>query len=189
VRWFATLAFAGSLAGCDRVWGLFPLYESTAADASMTDGVIDGCPPAYSVTIPSNTSKYRVETAVTLGWTEAAEACRANQLTGSARHTHLLVVSNVLELDELANRIPAPERDVWVGSRDLDRDGVFTWVTNEPVPDYPPMQPPWDTDQPDKQGVGCADYRSTGSLSAALGDSTCEDAQGYICECDAYAPP
>ncbi len=93
--------------------------------------------------------------------------------------THLVVLSNQDEFDDLATRMST---DWWSGYSDLATPGTWRWVTNEDTFGWPvQMRYPWEPDQPDAMSQ-CGQIRPTGSLH----DKDCTDAAAYICECDEY---
>jgi hypothetical protein len=188
VRWWVAFGFAAALAGCDRLWGLFPLHElPPAVDATTSDvPPPQACPSEYSVTLPTSTSKYRVETSFGQEWTVAANSCEDDSIAAGS-YTHLLVLTDLTEWSELLEVVGRPPDYLWIGYHDRITAEKFEWVTAEATAEYPPMMPPWEPANPDHMGPGCVTYRpGTGQFAAELADGDCNSTRGFICECDGY---
>jgi hypothetical protein len=188
VRWLAVAAFASPLAGCDRLWGLFPTVEQPGSVDAITIDLPppQACPSTYAMGLPPHisTSLYRIELAKPAEWYKAADICgEENKTAGS--FTHLVVLSNDSERDQLAPYVPDSGK-IWIGYSDVFADNQFEWVTAEDTHGYPTFGgPPWEQDDPDKLGPGCITLRS--GRPATIGDTTCTDPEPFICECDGYA--
>lgn len=149
-------------------------------DATTIDAApIEGCPVSYDLTVTGSTSRYRkVDT--TASWASAAMDCGDDLATGP--YTHLVVLSNPAErtaLDALFDR----ERHV--GHSDIQTEDVWLPITVEPNV-YPEIQsrqaPPWAGGEPNDSG-NCAVM----DANLELRDRDCtNEAQAYLCECDAY---
>ena len=155
-----------------------PTGAELAQDA-MLDAAPNVCPTSYNRAITATMSKYRVVTAATT-WTAAAADC-ADDLAGTPKHTHLVVITSDLELSQVdaldANMI------AWAGISDRKTQGAFLHVTAEPTTYPTAMGPPWATNQPNMgAGLDCVEM-----TLAQLSTRLCTEQKGYYCECDDYA--
>lgn len=170
------LVFAILVAGCGFEEGSYEDgAEPSGGGGDQPDAGIQAasCPASYTVTVAGSASQYRVPTAK-ITWLDAVSACASD-----GPHTHLVVLSSVAEGTGLA---PLVDEKAWVGLSNRVADS-FQWVTAEraaPVAGTPP----WEHDDPDGEGMSCANLRSESGL---MGDSECDESLAYICECDQLA--
>jgi Lectin C-type domain len=150
------------------------------AGAARPDAFDPGvCPPTYTISLPSTTSRYRLASSG-LDWTTANGTCAADQ-TSPKGFTHLVVFADRQEQTDLE----AIVGDVWVGYSDRISEGTFLATTSEPIGDYVALHSPaWAAGEPNA-GVNedCAEI----ILEGGLNDNNCALTRMYVCECDGYA--
>lgn len=145
------------LAGCDVVF----LDESDRPSAGACFPAFDD--GVYVVDVPQP-------------WADAETACESLQVPGSARHAHLVVVSDVAE-DALLREIAGAD-GLWIGLSDRRREGTFVTVTGEPGVQA------FRADQPN----GGLDQNCVALFADGMQDKSCAEIYRYACECDAGAP-
>lgn len=145
------------LAGCDVVF----LEESDRSSAAACHPALADGPHIIEVPQP---------------WAEAEAACESLQVPGSARHAHLVVVSDVAE-DALLREIAGTD-GLWIGLTDRRREGTFVTVTGEPGVEV------FRADQPN----GGVDQNCVALFADGMQDKSCAEIYRYACECDAEAP-
>ena len=188
-RWGMRLAWLLLLPGCDA---LFHIDEFQPLDAAVDapPDASSGCPASY---FQLGSGFYRFE-ATGMGWVAAEAACAADGAGSSTKHTHLLVGESV-ELAAVFNYLlPTRTGKAWIGLNDgtslpascgAGSDGFYQWVTDEPLPVAPAMQPPW---YPGDPQFPCVQYcvQMLPDMPA-IDDNSCGNPWVSICECDAFA--
>ena len=182
------------LAGCSQFLGLDtparidasgggdgPRSDSMAADAKPDGAAPATCPISYSLVTGLSASHYRVSMN-NASWDAAQAACLSDQPLNSTRHTHLVVITDDMELAAITSAMP---NDAWIGLSDRITEGTYLWVTDETTT-YPPASgAPWGTNEPQAgTTVNCVVLAmSVGQLKM----QNCGNQRGYICECDNHA--
>jgi hypothetical protein len=178
---------------CDR-GGPVPICRDQLADAGPPevrdaglDAPIDAtplaCPPTYVLARPGSTSRYRFVTTAA-SWTTAEADCEDDR-TAPGAHTHLAVLADDAERVAV-NGFAAVATIAWIGLGDAATEGTFLWVTEEPIPAYPPATgSPWAASNPTGSAFfNCVEMTAAGSLD----DQFClTTTHSYYCECDAFA--
>ncbi|MBL9018287.1 MAG: C-type lectin domain-containing protein [Myxococcales bacterium] len=190
---------AWAAGACDDVFGLTRSVDAAIdtpidaalgapdapADAALdapADAPIDGpvgavCPATYGtadVTLPST---YRFVT-TPLGWDAAQAACAADQIPGSTRYTHLVVIDDDPERSRLTAVHPMR---TWLGLTDRVSEGVYRWITNA-GPALPASGSPWTGSEPDHAAAtdDCVEMNGV----ADYAESDCGALLPFWCECD-----
>lgn len=199
------------VAGCDRLFSLIEVQH--ASDGSLVDGeapvdmgvddnepphdampdsMVDArpdatpdapgaaCPATYAN--PRNGSRYRlVATATT--WLAAQTACKNDQIAGSTKYTHLVVVSDDPERSFLYANVAGSNGQLhWLGYSDRVTEGTFKWVSTQTG--YPGNgDDPWGSTEPSGGDADDCVYMDT---LVAFHDEDCAKAHPFICECDDF---
>ncbi|MFZ5890493.1 MAG: lectin-like protein [Myxococcota bacterium] len=101
-----------------------------------------------------------------LTWQEAEVACES-------RRAHLVTITDAAEQSFVASLAAG---DFWIGARDDELDGSFTWSTGEPAT-YSAFAP----GEPDHNGgAQCLIM----GIDEGWHDRPCNDANAYVCEVD-----
>lgn len=129
------------------------------------------CPPSYT---SIGTSGYRIVDSTT-GWEQASSNCVSHGELGRYA-THLAVWTDDAERLAIGATING---SYWIGLSDLRTPGVLRWNTGE-VGNVSGSSA-WTVGQP--SGAGCTSTRDDDTWAIA----SCEEARGYICECDTHA--
>ena len=172
------------LIGCDQTWGL---VHVTPHDSGGVD-TLGTCPESYELTVAGFSSRYRYEGTATT-WDAAEALCAAD----STNLTHLIVLDDEPERTGLLTTLAQNQvtASVWIGLTDRRSEGVWQWVTDQPV-GMPPLEtPPWGAGQPDAQTSAQDCVRIQGATSSSVGffdDGECSSIFDYVCECDGQAP-
>jgi hypothetical protein len=191
-RRFAVLLLAG---GCRQLLGLEDPSAAPPpgedAPPSSPDAAPDAqwlCPSEY---VAVGSSHYHfVETRAR--WLEAVQLC-ADDHPGGSPFTHLVVIGNDAERQDLLP-LRSPTNDAyWIGLTDLAVTGKWQWVTTEPTNGYPGASgAPWSVNQP--MNGDCAvivgPMYGLGENGMFYSDYCKPPATvnlPFICECDGYA--
>ena len=174
--------------GCDALFNLdhLPSHDRTPGDGHLDhDAVVDSHVddpdaqiPAGECAIAFGTSRYFVK-GIAADAVYAKEYCKALQVSGSVRYSHLAVISTLSER-QYVEPLLAPNDRGWIGLL-KGSNAAWGWVTGEVVPAIS-----WAPAQPDNAGgnQGC------GVLVQGVGidDEACSTTAPFVCECDTYPP-
>lgn len=188
-----------ALGACDDVFGLTRHVDAaidTPADTAlggpdappdvaidaMADAMIDAppgaaCPADYGIVDVTLPHRYRFVT--TAGpWLQAEMVCAMDQIAGSTRYTHLVVIDD----DTERSRVTAvqPMR-TWIGLSDRVLEGRYLWITAGGAV-LPMAGSPWATNEPDHASPtdDCVEMNGV----ADYAESDCTIQLPYWCECD-----
>jgi hypothetical protein len=177
-----------ALAGCDELFGLDPI--SIPIDAPAAD-VLDAAPDAFVLVCPavatatytqdSVTGSYYLVVNAQRPFIQAAEICAAHRTldSRSTGHTHLAVVSNLAELDQL---FALSGDGGWLGLTNLKTPSP-AWVTSEAAQIPQSYWSPYNGEPNNLTFEQCSNFMQEGKLHT----NPCTQAHQYVCECDAYA--
>jgi hypothetical protein len=201
----AAVAGAVALCGCDDVFGLTRHVDAaidTPIDSALggpdapadavdgrpdaaIDAAIDAppgavCPATYGIVDVILPSRYRFLT-VPRSWPNAQAACAADQIAGSTRFTHLVVIDDDTERSRL--NAQQPNMRAWIGATDRVTEGTFRWIAAGGAV-LPPTGSPWAAGEPTGDQNPADDCVEMGN-TADYSDSDCGALLVVWCECDA----
>lgn len=144
---------------------------NVGSDGPPGDATSDGTPlscPAMYLSVPNQTSKYRVVLSSGREWLTAEQACEADG-------AHLWIPDSSNEKSDVLAL--APGENLWTGITDRIALGQFVRVTGGAQ-----TYLPWEPTEPDIDTLQrCIQIDSQLGL---FGDHECVDLREYICECD-----
>lgn len=178
-------------AGCEVVFPLptsgLPADGSTGdgasvlLDSDVSDGTALTCPASYTIAF-GTTSRYRMTSEQKTFDLSQLDCRNDGSSANSTGFTHLVVLDNQEELDELTN-INTDVR--WIGLRRVIAGQNFSPVTTQSTMFPPQSGEPWAKDEP-------ATVDKCAALDALepehLIGEDCMTAFVAVCECDAFQP-
>lgn len=118
-------------------------------------------------------------------WDDAVVACQ--ELGGQLASLESINEARAVS-DLVINALPSANDffSIWLGANDVEKEGVFRWLSGAPVA-FPPRQPPWMAGEPNNSGTSGEHYVGVGrwQVGAEFGWNDYPAvfrAFGYVCE-------
>jgi hypothetical protein len=135
----------------------------------------DDCPDDYGFNDDLG-SCYRLVDNRARSWQDAEASCESESHDGISGH--LAVIDSDAERDFM-NREMVETGGYWIGASDVAQEGIFVWVTGEPV-----TRDDWGYGEPNNDfgSEDCVEYRA--GVTDLLNDRTCSTPMDFVCEWD-----
>ena len=135
-------------------------------DEQPVDTMSPDCSANPDYAHPHNGILYRVHDEYEVTWKDAMEACRNDE-------AHLVVIDDENENAHVRSLITSGS--IWIGLTDKDNEGIFVWVTGEPL-----VYTNWRAGEPDLSES--QDYVKQ-EYSGQWNDRDSDSVNRYVCEC------